>query len=199
MTYSPETQKIDKKATDGLAGANNSLAYRIHELEKHFHNNEHWFGEHLSRNAEADCGQTTTVQPFVSTAGNGTLDAGSGEAYTEAYGTPLCVIGTNDTPVVPGMTEFDMHKISLVDVSNAGSKVIHRIQFIWGVGTVAAAIIAGQVTEIVYAPEKDGKVPPVEIKMPRLSVGTKVWIRHWVFDENAPTIDFFIGLHEYPG
>ena len=37
-----ETDKIDQAVTDGLAGTSNSLAYRVHEIEKHFHGREFW-------------------------------------------------------------------------------------------------------------------------------------------------------------
>ena len=38
------TNKIDGLATDGLSGTVNSLAYRVHELEKHFHSAEEVYG-----------------------------------------------------------------------------------------------------------------------------------------------------------
>ena len=31
---------IDTVAVDGLSGVSNSLAYKVHEIEKHFHNSE---------------------------------------------------------------------------------------------------------------------------------------------------------------
>ena len=65
------SRKIDSLATDGLAGVSNSLAYRVHEIEKHFHSEEHWYG---------DDGDNTG-----STANNltdWTLTAGTGGAYS---------------------------------------------------------------------------------------------------------------------
>ena len=38
-------EKIDNLAVDGLNGVNNSLAYKVHEIEKHFHNVEYWVGD----------------------------------------------------------------------------------------------------------------------------------------------------------
>ena len=38
-----DLQKVDSAATDGLAGVNNSLAYRVHEIERHVHSYERWF------------------------------------------------------------------------------------------------------------------------------------------------------------
>lgn len=43
MTYL-NPSKIDNLATDGLTGVANSPAYRVHEIEKHFHNDELWYG-----------------------------------------------------------------------------------------------------------------------------------------------------------
>ena len=41
------TSKIDAVATDGLLGAEDSLAYRVHANEQHHHNFEKWFGDAL--------------------------------------------------------------------------------------------------------------------------------------------------------
>ena len=43
MTYFPNT-KIDDEAVLGLLGTSNSLAYKVHEIEKHFHSSGSWFG-----------------------------------------------------------------------------------------------------------------------------------------------------------
>jgi len=39
-----QTDKIDLVAVNGLNGVNNSLAYKVHEIERHFHNSEQVFG-----------------------------------------------------------------------------------------------------------------------------------------------------------
>ena len=36
------TAKLDSAATEGLEGVSNSIAYRVHEIEKQFHNYESW-------------------------------------------------------------------------------------------------------------------------------------------------------------
>ena len=43
MTYL-QNPKIDNLAADGLLGVEDSLAYKIAEVEKHFHNWERWIG-----------------------------------------------------------------------------------------------------------------------------------------------------------
>lgn len=50
--FSKEINKIDKKTTDGLSGVNNSLSYRVEEIEKHFHGREKWFGLAASPSGE---------------------------------------------------------------------------------------------------------------------------------------------------
>lgn len=45
-SISDETDKIDSAATDGLEGTSNSLAYRVHEIEKHLHNRGRFWGAH---------------------------------------------------------------------------------------------------------------------------------------------------------
>jgi len=126
-----EVSKIDDKATVGLNGVSNSLAYRVHEIEKHFHSREIWFGEHGTRNAEVDCGARNVMTPFQVDAGN------------DAYGgTPLCIVGTGDVPISAGYVKLDLHHIVVVDVEATADLKIHKVQLIWGSGTVADAITA---------------------------------------------------------
>lgn len=40
LPYNP-----DAITTLGLLGTSNSLAYRVHELERHFHGYERWYGK----------------------------------------------------------------------------------------------------------------------------------------------------------
>ena len=44
-TIEASTDKIDGDAVDGLSGVADSLAYKVHELEKHVHNREYWYGK----------------------------------------------------------------------------------------------------------------------------------------------------------
>ena len=59
MAYNSETDKIDKQATDGLAGTPNSLAYRVHEIEKHFHGEGSWFGAAIEQGGYEIAGTTS--------------------------------------------------------------------------------------------------------------------------------------------
>ncbi len=154
---------------------------------RHHHGRERWLGEHGARNAEIDCGATGTMTAFQVTTGNDTWG-----------GTPLCLIGTGDGPFVAGMTRFDAHEILVTDVAGLADTDQHYCQLIYGTGTVADAITAGQYSEFQFIPERAAAASRTNFIMPRLTYGTdKVWLRHWVTGENAVTMDFKLGLHEY--
>lgn len=193
-----ELDKVDGAAVDGLAGVSNSLAYKVQEVEKHFHNSEFTIGEPEVRDAEVDCMVEATVKPFQIDAGDGTAGAGS-QQWTEAYGTPLCVIGTGYTSFYGGNTKFDAGTLQIHTVQSTIDKKIQRVQIIWGTGTVGDAITAKQFTsKVVDMDDGGGKNAPISFKMPRGVIGTtKVWVRLWVDNVNTGTMDFFITLHEY--
>lgn len=181
--------KIDDEATDGLAGVNNSLAYRTHEIEKHFHSYERWGGKDTSPDGENQVVAWTgadAMNPFVSTSGNDT------------FGSWIQVIGPNDTPVQTGMVKYDFHRILITDVSAQADTDIHKIQISVG-ATGDAGIAAEEYTEFMFTPLKGGRNDPIPFHMERTADGSKVWVRHWVDGENAQTMNLFIGLHEYPG
>ncbi len=197
MTWNSDTN-IDNVAVSGLAGVHNSLAYRVHEIEKHFHNAEFTVGEPEVRNAEVTCFAETSVKPFQIDAGDGTAGAAS-QPWTEAYGTPLCLVGTGYTSFYGSNTKFDAGTIQIHTVQSTIDKKIQRLQIIWGTGTVGDAITAKQFTSIVLdADDGGGKNAPFHFKMPRGVIGTtKIWARLWADNVNTGTMDFFLTLHEY--
>ena len=65
-------QKVDSAGTDGLNGVHNSLAYRVHEIERHMHSYERWF-----ESAAAPAGTTHVADPAGTGGGQWTLDAGN--------------------------------------------------------------------------------------------------------------------------
>ena len=114
MAYNSETDKIDKLATDGLAGTSNSLAYRVMEIEKHLHSSGSWFGlagtptatYKACRIGESDCSG-----PFQ-------MDGGD-SSVTPTWGAWIQVFGADDTPARTSQAYFDPHEI--VITSTAGS------------------------------------------------------------------------------
>lgn len=99
-------KKVDELATDGLSGTSNSLAYRVHEIEKHFHNSLQVYG--LTSNTMA----RKSTSPIVITGGNG------------AWGTELVlhdgtVIESGDT-----VKKFDLNQLFVTAVGTANRVTI---------------------------------------------------------------------------
>jgi len=186
-SISDETDKIDLAAADGLAGADNSLAYMGKELERHFHNRERWWGATGAPDETNAIAATVTV-PFVATSGNNT------------WGTAIPICGTADNPVLATDVKFDCHRIFVTDLDDDTTP--WRIRIIWGSGTSADAITAGQWTEMMVmtnaVPGNRAGASPVDVIMRRVDVGTKVWAQCWN-DTNGETISFFAGYHGYSG
>lgn len=184
-----EADKIDGAAVDGLAGTKDSLAYKVNEIEKHFHTRERWFGKRADQSGD-NWGEDN-LTPFRAISGNGVYGA---DANDEAK-----ICGADDTPIFAGSAYMDMHRILVV----ATSIDTHwKIRVIYGTGTMADAITAGQYSEIMVKfdsvnPQQSAGVP-IEVRMPRVAAGTKIWAQAKSATDNA-TIDFFAGGHEYSG
>jgi hypothetical protein len=181
-----QTLQIDGGSAAGLAGVSNSLSYRVHEIEKHFHSSERWWGKTGSpteTNATA-----ATLTPFVAVSGN------------NAYGAAIPICGSGNFPSSGSTADvkFDLHKIVITDNDHATP---YRMRFINGAaGGSAAAVTAGNFTETVFCiksgPNEVGN--PVTLQQPRVSVGSVVWAQVWNAT-NASEVDFFWGCHGYPG
>lgn len=177
-----DTQKIDSAATDGLAGPSNSLAYRVHEIEKHFHSIERWFGD----DTDGTGSTANNLTAYQLTAGTG-----------EAFGTEAQILGANDIAVGDfGFTpvKFDLHRLFVTASSaNASSYIIQ----IWsGTSTFGAATLHSE------APYRKataaGAITPIDIQMSRIPVAEKVWARV-KSETNSATIDLILGVHAYVG
>lgn len=99
FTTNPDaaTVKIDGAAVLGLAGTADSLAYKVHEIEKHFHNTGRWYGFSSNNLSEG------ALTSFQVTAGNA------------ARGTELLVYTGTGLPD----TKFDFHAMKVTAVGNA--------------------------------------------------------------------------------
>lgn len=195
MAYNSDTSKIDSQAVSGLSGVSNSLAYKVHEIEKHFHNYERWYGKSADQSGEnpwatglSEAGMRTSFQAI-----SGTNDYG-GDANDEAQ-----VWGLYDTLSVGGVsqTKLDIHKIF---VTASSVTTIWYLRFIYGTGTMADAIIAGQYSTIPLVADaaQGGSIDVIiPIMMPRITIGThKMWVQGKNATNNA-TIDFLVGVHGY--
>jgi hypothetical protein len=178
--------KIDGAATDGLTGTANSLAYRVHEIERHFHSRERWFGKKAVQTATdwAD----DTLNPYVAISGN--------NAYGTDANDAALVFGTDDTPVIAGSAKFDLSQINVV---NSNSTSPWKLRIIYGTGTMADAITAGQYScTMVQVASAAGRMGTTPVRMPRCANDTQVWVQAWNATDNA-TISFFVAMHEYDG
>ncbi len=180
--------KIDNKATDGLAGVRNSLAYRVHDIEKHLHNHEDWFCLAAVSDGEVhvadDIAGATAGAPFQIDAGNDT------------WGSWVQILGSSDTPNRAGMAEFDLHNIQVVD--SESTNVHSFIQISCG-ATGGVGLSAGDYTIVPYlTPTNQAAESAIPIIQPKESAGCKTWARCWAVGENTMTISFYFGLHEYP-
>lgn len=159
-----------------------------HIVEEHHHGRERWLGKLASQTATDWADDVLT--PFVAISG---ANAYGADANDEAQ-----VLGTADTPIRSGMIFFDFHRILIVSVDHGTP---YKLRIVWGTGTMADAITAGQTSEFMVQfdnvnPQLSAGIP-LYMQMPRLRSGIdKVWLQAWNATDNSE-IDFLIGLHEY--
>ena len=179
-----EVRKIDLETTLGLLGGDNSLSYRTSEIEKHFHNRYRYWGA-VAVPDEVNAIDANINRPFVAVSGANT------------WGVAIPILGTGDNPVLATDIKFDAHELFVVDTDHATA---YRMRIIYGTGTSAAAIAAGQWSEVMFitatGPFSTGV--PVEVGMPRVNVGLKLWVQIWNAT-NGSNVDFFWGAHGYAG
>ena len=181
-----DRQKIDSATTLGLNGTNNSLAYRVHEVERHLHSYERWF-----ETAAVANGEIHVADPAGTGGGVFQMDAGN-----VTWGAWLQILGSSDTPAITGSVKFDPDQIL---VTAAERNVVYVVQIGFG-ASGAAALSAGTYTEKPFIPA-GGVVDsgPMDVKSKRIAVGTKAWVRCICPGQNTATLDFMIGIHEYEG
>ena len=169
--------KIDELATDGLAGTSNSLAYRVHEIEKHFHSYERWL-----ETAATPSGETNVADEIGAGGGAFQLDAGNDD-----WGSWVQILGSDDTPIISGSVKFDLHRL-MIDTEERAALYILQIGF---GASGAAALSAGTYTVTTYrGPAGVQSGGPVEIQCPRQDAGVKAWARTKCPGQNTATIDF---------
>ena len=171
---------IDKK------GLLRQIEHETYEIEHHIHNHEKWFGV-----ASVPAGETHIADrigpgiiPFALLSGN------------DDFGNWLQILGSSDTPIESGMTMVDAHDI-LVTTTNSTEPFF--IQFVLGESAgIADLILAEDFTEVPYISatnNADSGVEPIINK--RIVTGTKIWARTICIGQNAKTINFYVGIHEY--
>ncbi len=181
-----DLQKVDSAATDGLAGVSNSLAYRVHEIERHHHNYERWFELAAVPDLTAHA-----ADPAGTGAGVWTIDAGD-----NTWGAWVQVLGSTDTPAIAGSVYYDLHEF-LMTAAERNELYIMQVGF--GV-TGAAALTAGTYTEEPFMPANQViDSAPLDLHTRRQLAGTLAWVRCICPGRDTAELDFIIGIHEYPG
>lgn len=180
------TAKIDSAATDGLLGVKDSLAYRIHEIERHLHNRERWFGLAVTPNEEIHVADRigVGVLPFAIVSGD------------DDWGAWVQLLGSGDTPAITGSVYLDSHRAVVIDSDMVGA---HFFQMAGG-DDPDASVLAGAFTEFVYTTSSNQiDTGTITANSRRLPVGTKVWARLMTPLNSGKTVKAYIGLHEYEG
>jgi hypothetical protein len=175
--------KIDDVAVDGLTGTSNSLAYKMHEIEKHFHSLERWYG-----NDGDSTGSTTN---------NHTVWQLTAHADANTYGTEVLMLAANDvaaadhdvTPVY-----FDIHEVEIVAIDTVDKT--YYVQLWTGTGAFGAATLRAEFP--VNKAAVKAEPTPVTIMCPRIAVAEKVWGR-CKCETGSATIDILLGIHAYAG
>ena len=158
----------------------------VYEIEHHIHSHEKWLGVAALPSGETHIADRIGpgIIPFALLSGN------------DDFGNWLQVLGSSDTPIESGMTKVDAHDI-LVTTTN--STEVFFIQFVIGESAgIADLISAEDFTEVPYISatnNADSGVEPIINK--RIATGTKVWARTICIGQNAKTINFYVGVHEY--
>lgn len=166
---------LDMIVSDVVLAANESL-----EVATHHHSRERWLAT-LSGTANRVATDNGT-SGFLVTSGNDT------------YGTAVQILDTNGTPVIAGHTQFDIHRLYITDVQNAA---LYRIRILYG-SSAAVALSSGDYTDAIYRVDNVGSDrKPLEIQIPKIPSGTKVWASVWCAAQNAQTFTFLFGIHEY--
>jgi len=168
-----QTDKIDAAATNGLAGTSNSLAYRVHEIEKHFHNREYWYGKDPGDAFFLEDGMVPwhPVAGAIGVFGNWTQLSNGDEVTAGPF--------------------YDPHKILVITTSVASK--LYYLQLGTGAGGAQTVL-----TTTALYPAASLRQAPAEIKCARVAKTALLWARI-ACETAAATLDFVIGLHVYAG
>ncbi len=163
-----------------------SVEDNVEDIKQHNHNVERWWGA-LAGPTETNAIEANVTRPFTVTSG------------ADTWGTAIPILGTADNPVLTNQTEFDAHRILIVDLDDQVDP--WRIRFIWGAGTSGDAITAGQWSEAMVvaaiSPGNRAGGAPIDIRMPQCAIGLKMWAQSWN-NTTGEVLDFFWGAHGYP-
>jgi hypothetical protein len=161
-------------------------AKSIYEIERHLHGHEKWFGVAAVAVGETHVADRMggAIAPFALLSGN------------SDFGDWVQILGSSDTPVKPGHKKFDAHRIL---VTTTDSTVSFCIQVANGEeGELPDLVAAEDYSDFGYKASTNNNDSGInDIMDRRASVGSKVWARCCCIGQNAKTINFYFGIHEY--
>jgi len=174
ITVLNDISKIDSRAVDGLLGVEDSLAYKVEEIEKHLHNREYWYGQGGDGLADEN-----NPNPWVITTG-----------AVNVFGAEVQLSDGTQFP----QFKYDMHQIFISTASANNST--YFLEFRAGGG--AAFADASIVTTIPYRQANASISVPVDVTFSRQLSAENLWVRA-KSQSNGATIQILIGLHSYIG
>ena len=163
-----------------------NIEAEVTEIEQHLHNHEKWFGAANEANGEIHVADRINgaILPFA-------LVSGASD-----WGSWVQVLGSEDTPVTPGMTKYDLHRML---VTTTDSTAPFSIQVVTGESSgIAAKLIAEDFDEFPYIAGTNNNDSGIgEILDEKHNTGLKVWMRCACVGQVGKTFNFYLGLHEY--
>jgi hypothetical protein len=156
--------------------------------EEHQHHITRWYGKKNPQGANdwAVLMDGHLTQPYRCISG---AHAYGGDANDEAL-----LFGTADVLWDSRFVCGDFDEFLVVANS---ADTVYLIRIIWGTGTMAAAITAGQYSTTAYIRKStDTQRLRNTIKVPLIGINAKIWAQCQNVADNA-TIDFFVGVHGY--
>lgn len=178
-----------KAVTDVLpnAGALTDIAEDIEYAEEHVHHKNRWYGKKASQSSTLWGVSLSTGLSLIYRAISGAGVYGA-DANDEAQ-----VLGSGDV-VDATWVQLDINEI-LITANSSSTLYLNRI--VWGSGTLADAVTAGQYSEFPYSRANSDTTRIVRnINTPLIAAGTKIWLQTMNATDNA-TIDFVVGIHGY--
>lgn len=157
------------------------------EIDRHNHHNERWF-----ELAGTPDGEAHVAVRIGDADGEGSFQIDAGN---DTWGVWVQILGSSDTPADPQMDEFDFHKIQITASERTST---YYIQIAFGEDTTTA-LANNNYTEFPFTPAAvAGRPVPIEIESEHHVATTKAWARCQCPGQNTATLDFIIGIHEYP-
>ncbi len=167
-------------------------------IEEHLHHKVRWYTKKAVPTATswADALDAHLANPWRCTSGLGTWGVDGSHDPEGAPSDEAFLFGTADVLAELG-SGLVVGNFDQILVTANSSATIYLIRFIWGTGTMAEAIAAGQYTTFPYLRAIADNVRKIqEIKTPLIGIDNKIWAQCQNATDNA-TIDFVVGVHAY--